>query len=214
MADGRLPLVFPTKLPMPVGTSPFKIKGSVYAGLLSRYEKLVPGGLERVLQEIDDPETREFFSQKFLPNHWYDYLPNLLVDRAAIAASGRPAEEFLNEAATLHVESDLGGIYQALLFFSSPEAAMRRLPLINKQYFNFGHTEVQIVGKGVAETCISGWPDIIAPFYQLTASTFVHRLIELSGGKNPQGKWAEPEIDGEKAGIKTFRLRARTTWDQ
>jgi hypothetical protein len=91
MADGRLPLELPSRLPMPIGTNPFRIKGSVYAGLRSRYAKLMPGGFDRVLESIDDPVTWDFFSQKFMPNNWYDYLAGLLIVRAGVAASGRPA---------------------------------------------------------------------------------------------------------------------------
>ena len=213
-ADGRLPMAFPTRLPVPAGTSPFHIKGSAYKGLRSRQVKPVPGGLERVLEVIDDPVAREFLGQHFMANQWYDYLPVLLLAGAAIAVTGRPAEEYVTEGATLHAENDLRGVYTVLLFFTSPETAMRRMPIVHRQYFDFGSTEVRIVEKGVAETVISGWPAIAAPFFQLYTTEFVHRLLVLSGGKDPQARWAKPEPDGEKAGIPLFRLRVRTTWNR
>jgi hypothetical protein len=214
--EGRLPLVLPATLPMPAGKSPFHIKGSAYSGLRSRQAKLVPGGLEAVLKFIDDPVAREFMKQKFMPSAWYDYLPVLLLARASIAAAGREAEaeEFLTESAILHAEGDLGGVYKLLLFFTAPEAAMRRMPLINKQYFDFGRTEVQIAEKGIADSIISGIPAIAAPFYQLYVGEFVHRLLVLSGGKDPRAKWAVPVPDGEKAGIPLVRLSVRTTWNR
>ncbi len=213
-ADGRLPLVFPTKLPMPAGTSPFHIKGSAYSGLRTRQANLVPGGLKQVLKFIDDPVAREFLSQKFMPSGWYDYLPVLLLVGGAVAATGRSAEDLVTEGAIQHAEQDLSGVYRVLLFFTSPEAAIRRMPVIHQQYFNFGNTDARIVGRGVAESVIFGCPAIVAPFFQLYVGEFVHRLIALAGGKNPRGEWAVPEPDGEKAGIPLVQMRVRTTWSR
>ena len=151
-ADGRLPLVFPPKLPIPAGTSPFHIKGSAYTGLRDRQANLVPGGLKQVLKFIDDPAAREFLSQKFMPSGWYDYLPVLLLVGGAVAATGRSAEDLVTAGAILHAEQDLSGVYRVLLFFTSPEAAIRRMPVIHQQYFDFGNTDARIVGRGVAES--------------------------------------------------------------
>jgi hypothetical protein len=212
--DSRLPLVLPTKLPVPAGKSPFHIKGSAYSGLRTRQVKMVPGGLEAVLKLVEDAETRDFLRQKFMPTEWYDYLPVLVLAGAAVAASGREADDIISEGAIKHAEQDLGGVYRILLFFTTPETAMRRMPVVHKQYFDFGDADVRIVGKGVAESFITGVPAIAAPFYELYVGEFVNRLLVLSGGKNPHAQWAEPEPDGEKAGIQTVEIRVRTTWNR
>jgi hypothetical protein len=213
-SDSRVPLVLPSKLPMPAGKSPFHIKGSAYAGLRTRQVKQVPGGLEQVLKFIEDPVTREFLRQRFLPTEWYDYLPVLILAGAAVAATGRQADDLITEGAVKHAEQDLGGVYRLLLFFTAPETAMRRMPIVYRQYFDFGNSDVRIVGKGVAESVISGVPAIAAPFFELYVGEFVHRLLVLSGGKNPRAQWATPEPDGEKAGIQTVQIQVRTTWSR
>ncbi len=211
--DSQLDTLLPPKLPVPAGTSPFNIKGTAYSDLRFRTDKLVPAGFDRVVELIDDPTTREFFRQKFMPNKWYDYLPGIPFSRAVVAATGRSPYETLKEHAAMHTERDLSGVYVVLLFFTSPETAMRRIPVIHKQYFDFGSTEVRIIDKGIAETHIHGWPAFAAPFNQIYSTEFVHRLVVLSGGKNPRAEWTEPEPDGEKNGIKTVRQHVRTTWD-
>jgi hypothetical protein len=208
----RLPLVLPARLPCPIGKSPFHIKGSAYAGIRSYQVKAVPRGLQGVLDSIEDPELRAFASQRFYANEWYDYLPALLIARAAAASASKPPEVFIGEVAVRHAEGDLRGIYRMLLLFTSPETAMRRMAMVHRQYFDFGRVQVRIVRDGEAESTLSGLPAIAAPFYALYLSEFVHRLLVLAGAKDPVGIWEDPVRDGELEGIPTVTLRARTLW--
>src|SRR5215831_20665518 len=104
----------PPTLPFPAGQGPFRIKGSVYAGVKARYAKQYPGGLDGLAQLIGDPDLETFCKQKFLSSGWYDYLPLLLIARAGTialmnnSADRRSYDEVLRSDAQRHAEDDLG----------------------------------------------------------------------------------------------------------
>jgi len=208
----------PPTLPFPAGQGPFRIKGSVYAGVKARYAKQYPGGLDGLAQLIGDPDLETFCKQKFLSSGWYDYFPMLLLARARglyeVKARGQKAsyDDVVDSSASSHAEADLGGIYKILLKFMSPEAAMGRMPGVHRQYFDFGETTINRIEKGVSDLTISGWPDLAFPFYRSYATAFVHRLIVLSGGISPRAEWDPPIPDGERSGVRLVAARVRTTW--
>lgn len=206
------PLVLPAELPFPAGKSPFRAKGSIYKGTKRSHIANVPGGTRAVAEAIEDPAVRAFYEQDFLANEWYDYLPVLPIGRAIVKVQGGTPEEVLSEAAERHAERDLSGIYKVLLRFTSPEAAMKRMPRVTDQYFEFLRTEVEVPEPGVAISTIHGMPDIVGPFYRIYVGAFVHRLIELAGGRNPVAIWEQPAPAGFKAGIQLVRMRVRTMW--
>jgi hypothetical protein len=214
--ESRIPL--PATLPFPPGESPFHTKGSVWLGARRQAELDFAGGMDGLAATLGDPALAAFCKQRFLSNAWYDYLPILLVVRATALAHMRnqddlrSLEQLLEGSAAQHAERDLGGVYKILLRFTSPEAAMRRLPQVTQQYYDFSASEVTVPEPGVAETLITGWPAIALPMLKIYNAAFMHRLIALSGGRNPAAEWRLPEPDGSKAGVSLIKIRVRTTW--
>ena len=214
-----MPIVLPTRMPFAPGKSPFHVKGSVYQGVRRRTEMEYAGGLDALVKTLGDPELESFCKQKFLPSGWYDYLPLLLIARAATialmhnSADKRAFDEVMRDSANQHAQADLGGIYKLLLRFTSPEVAMRRTPAVHKQYYDFGTCTVDISQKGRAETWIYGWPELALSFFPVYNRAFVDRLIILAGGENPRAEWDAPIPDGATAGVPLVKVRVMTTWD-
>ena len=212
-----MPLLFPTKLPFAPGASPFHIKGSVYVSTLRRTAETAPDGLARAIAALDDPALQAFFRQKFLAGGWYDYLPILMFARITnVLVVGSTKEQALEErlqwTAKLHAEQDVGGLYKFLLRFTSPEAAMQRMPGIYRQYYDFGRVETTILGEGVADSVVHGWPELAARFFQIYNREFNDRVLVLAGARDTKAVYAPFEPDGETAGVPLVRMRIRTTW--
>jgi hypothetical protein len=211
-------IVLPTTLPYPPGNSPFHVKGSVYVGLRRRLDAELPGGLRRIVHRLGDPELEKFCLQAFLSNAWYDYFPLLLIARAATiahmkdTADKRSFEQVIEDDAAKHAESDLGGVYKILLRFTSPESAMRRQSYVLRQYYDFGAIEVQKLEEGLSELYVRGWPTIGLPLLRAYNCAFTHRIVVLSGGRDPHSEWGEVEPDGTMAGVDLGKVFVRTTW--
>ena len=213
-----MPISLPIKIPFAPGKSPFRVKGSVYVGVRKRTEEDFEGGFDALVRGLGDPELTAFCQQKFLPSGWYDYLPLLLIARAVTvalmknSADKRTFDEVMRASAVKHAQQDLGGIYKLLLRFTSPETAMLRLPSVHKQYYDFSYLTVNMLRPNVAETWVYGWPEIALSFFQVYNRAFLDRLIVLAGGQDPIAEWDVPEPDGETAGMKLVKVRARTSW--
>jgi hypothetical protein len=67
MTDGNAQSKFflPKELPAPAGTSPFRMKGSIYKYIVTQQVKRLGVGLDEVLKLVTDPKAREFLSQDF-----------------------------------------------------------------------------------------------------------------------------------------------------
>jgi hypothetical protein len=209
-----------TELPLAPGTSPFRVKGSVYRRVLERLDHDVPGGAAATIELVPGTdEVRAFFRQHFLIGGWYDYLPLVLLAHADIAVNaplmkpGLSEEAILGELARRHAEMDLKGIYKVLLRVTAPRTAIARMAYVHRQYFSFGSLDIQI-SRGRADTEVGGWPAVAAPLFRIYNSAFAQRLLNLSGARRVIGEWQPPKPDGERSGVPLVRIRGSITWSE
>lgn len=196
----------------PPGQSPFHAKGSIWEGIREFVTECVPGGTEAVDGKLD-PETRAFFSQKFVIAGWYDILPVVNVANAVAATLGVPVTESLRRSAVWHAERDLKGIYASVLKFDSPEAVCRRFASIFALHYSFGRA--QIVGEEPRRmvACAYGIPESIAAWWMRASECYVVPVLESAGAKNPRLVWGNVESDGERLGVQLVRCPSSTEWD-
>jgi hypothetical protein len=126
---------------------------------------------------------------------------------------GKDVEEMLRVAARWQAEKDLAGMYRFLLAFTSPEAAVRRMDAVYKQYWSFGRNETLKHARGRVESCVHGMPVIMAKLFGLLALEFVTRVVTLAGGRSVVGRVVGREPDGVHENIALERVYFATTWD-
>jgi hypothetical protein len=198
-------------LPFPVGTSPFRIKGTSYRGHLDYAEAQIPGGQAAIVAQVKDPALRAFLSQPFLASSWYDMLPMLPLGAAAARVVGMPLDEFLRYRSRLQAESDMRGVYKLLLQFVTVEALALRIPRIASTYYDFGSADARVVAPGHVESVRTGVPEFILPWHNPVSETYMERVISLGGGKNPSVKVTDVAREGVAHGVRvatvTFALR-------
>jgi hypothetical protein len=51
------------------------VKGHVYQKMIADAGEALDGGIERLVERIDDERAREFFRQRFFAGSWYDASP-------------------------------------------------------------------------------------------------------------------------------------------
>lgn len=197
-------------LPLPAGSSPFRIKGSIYAGALSRSARELPGGLGRLAVELGDPELRAFFGGIFLASAWYDALPVVPLSATLARVRGRELDDELTREARCRAMEDIRGVYRALLRAPSAEEVAPRLVRGFHRYFSFGHAENEEVRPGRLAVVAHGIPGYLARFYTVSAGEFCRVTLELAGGRDVRLVASEaPAGSGE---LEPVTVRTRVSW--
>jgi hypothetical protein len=207
-----LPLRSADELPFATGSSPFHMKGNAYRNAKLFHERVVPGGIAAVAAALETEALKEFYQQRFLASTWYDALPILIITGTAARLRGQDGALFLSESARQMADSDLGGVYKLLLSIASPETALARMSRVQRQYFDFGDVRLTASGDGFADTYIGGMPALMASYYRVVSTEFVHRLLTLSGARDPAATWTPFEPDGVQADMPLVKTRVHTTW--
>jgi hypothetical protein len=200
-------------LPFPVGTSPFRIKGTAYRGHLEYAESRVPGGQAAIVAQVKDPAIRAFLSQPFLAASWYDSLPMLPLGAAAARLAGMPLDDFLRFRTRLQAESDMRGVYKVLLQVVTVESLALRIPRITATYYDFGSADSRLVAPGHVESVRTGVPEFFLPWNNPVSETYMETVMSLGGAKSPSVRVTKVERDGMAHGVRlaavTFALRWR-----
>jgi hypothetical protein len=210
MTDTRF--LQPEKLPMAPGTSPFRMKGHVYRGVLEHLDTVVPGGTYAVRTELRDSNVRAFFEQSFLPSGWYDILPSLplVVTSARLAAI--PFLQLARQVARAQAARDIHGIYRFVLKLSSPDMVISRMSRATAQYFDFGSTELKTLSQGHAILERTGVPAPLVGFYCGLTEGFVMVALEMTGAKDVKVRPSRPVRDGERSGVETMTIPFDVRW--
>jgi hypothetical protein len=115
------------------------VKGHVYQKMKENVASTLDGGVDRLLERIEQQDIRDFFRQRFLGGSWYDALPMAPLSYAHARLAGEPLHRFTRERGRVIAEHDVPGIYKALLRLFSPSThhqpatARRHLPLQLRQ---------------------------------------------------------------------------------
>ncbi|MGZ3424133.1 MAG: hypothetical protein ACXWUG_07565 [Polyangiales bacterium] len=175
----------PTRsLPVPVGTSGFRVKGHGLRARMDVYDRVVPGGRAAVLAAIEDPTVRAYLSGPILAASWYDLFAHALLDIAAADVRKLPVWESLSNASALQAEADAQGIYRLLLKVVSPHMLVRKLGAISSQYFDHGTVEVERIDDRAARMTRTGIANQLYWWWGGILDGYVRALFQLAGAKN------------------------------
>jgi hypothetical protein len=206
-------LLISDRLPMRVGTSPFRVKGHVYEKMRADFAETAPGGLEGLLARIADDEITAFATQPFMASSWYDALPMMPLSIAHAHALGVPFHHHLRDRGRYVAERDIPGIYRVLLRLSSPELVASRLPRASMQYFNFGQSEATTLRPGLVRIWQAGVPVTLVPLIAATHEGFVSAAMEMAGARRVVVRCVDTLHDGERGGVSTLRVELEIAWE-
>ncbi len=206
------------KLPIPAGESPFHVRGFYYSRLLLRVETL-PGGVERLLQQVRDESVREFMSQPFAWNRWYDALPTMPLYAALARIEGIDFETAVREGtrksahALVPGADSLSSLFRVAQRFARPGLLASRVTQIVLGLVDFARITLDPFELGRGSGTGSGIPLIIAPNVANLVLGWFQGMLEVSGAKSIQARYADVVVDGERGGFPTCSLRFEFTWD-
>jgi hypothetical protein len=167
-------------LPPPVaaGTGPFRLKGSIYQGLVSAARH---GGVEAAWLARLEPGTRAFASQIFLSSGWYDAFPVVPLTEALATEVGISFEQIVRRGAKRRVTEDLETVYRIELKRTSPAEVAPRLARGFERYFAFGRAEMGASSSHAAHAKMFGVPEYVAAWYRLSTATFFEVALAMAG---------------------------------
>jgi hypothetical protein len=162
----------------------YRVKGNVYLGTKSYFERKVPGGLDVLYAAIRDPELLAFIQQKFLTVAWYDVLPSVPLIRAEARALGLSVRAYLEQRAAYQAEHDLSGIYRFFLRVVGTENVAMRLPRVFVQTYDFGTSEVKVLEPGHIEGFIRDFPNVLYEWFSTALPTYATTALRRTGAKD------------------------------
>ena len=202
----------PPKPPFPWGTSPFRVRGSVYQDEIGNLERTTPGGLQPMLRRINEGALADYLSQRFGGAHSYDILPLIYLASHAARARGIGYELQVRESALFHATRALQGFSGVVLRLLSHEAVALWLPRISAWYHDFGGVETRVVSPGVVRGVRWGMPRVYVQSWAITAMVFTEHVLTRAGAKDARVHALGPEPDGTREGHPLYRIPFEVRW--
>jgi tRNA A-37 threonylcarbamoyl transferase component Bud32 len=200
-------------LPRPAGTSPFQIKGLPYRGLSRFIGRVLPGGLDELVDALEEPSLRTFVRQPFLASSRYDVLPIRPLLAVLARLLGRPFIELTRETAAAQARYDARTVFRQMFGGATLDDWHERATRFGAQYYTFGRFEGKREGPGVALTIHEGVPEYLAPWYGPMQAAYAEETIRVLGGKNVKGEALPWHRSGELDGLVLVTTCTRTRWD-
>jgi hypothetical protein len=214
VARAGQPVPIEEGLPAAIGTTSFRVKGHVYQKMKENVASTLDGGVERLLERIEQQDIRDFFQQRFLGGSWYDALPMAPLTYAHARLAGEPLHRFTRERGRITAEQDVPGIYKALLRLFSPATRISRLPRGATFYFSFGKAAAEQLEPTRARTTLSQLPYSLAPMLAGVLEGFIAVALEQSGAKGVQVRTLDVCYDGDVVDdVPTAWVRHESTWN-
>lgn len=210
MADPRQPLV-PPGAKFAFGESPFHVKGVLFLGTQSFFESNFAGGFAAFVAQLDRPELRTFFEQRFLAASWYDAMPVPMLVAEEARAMRMTFDQYLQRRTRWQAKTDLGGVYGWALKLTSPEAVMLRLPRVFAQMFDFAVLGETVVDSGHGKTSFASIPEPLIKWLETAISIYCETALKLAGARKVEVA-TESEITGERAGVRIGTMRFEAAW--
>jgi hypothetical protein len=205
------------KLPLPAGQSPFHVRGFYYARRLMRVETL-PGGIERLRQQLRDESVREFVMQPFAWTRWYDALPTMPIYAALARMEGVDFESAVREGtrksahALVPGADSLSSLFRMAERFTRPGLLASRVTQIVLGLVDFTRITLDPFELGRGSGVGSGIPLIIAPNVGNLVLGWFQGMLEVAGAKDINARYADVVIDGERNGFPTVSMRYEFSW--
>lgn len=201
-----------SKLPVPVGTSPFRVKGSSLLAIQQHAADL-PGGLDAVAALLEDTGLAAYVRQMFLPVAFYDALPILPFAEAIAHVKGATLADSVAGRARVVAERDITVVQKLLFRMVSPETLLvDRLPKVALRYFDFGRTHGRLVGPKRCELTMEALPTFLTPWFASMLQGYVPFAMERAGARHAALRTHDPRPDGSRGGLPTSTLVCAATW--
>jgi hypothetical protein len=188
------------------------VKGNVYLGTQSFFDRKVPGGLATLVRAIPEPELRDFIQQKFLAVSWYDVLPAVPLIRAEARAMGFTVRRYLTIRSTYQAERDLTGVYRFLLKVTSTESVALRLPRLFAQIFDFGTAESTVVAPGHVRAFVRDFPTTLFDWFAVSIEAYATTAMRLTGANDPHAHSRRIDAALAPDGTQLSSLRIDLRW--
>jgi hypothetical protein len=149
---------------------------------LKKRSPAVFAALLEAIKRADLP-LHEFMSQTFLDSVMYDvmWVPALVPIEAKVA--NKSVKAYLVHRTEWQANRDLNGAYKALLRLTSPEMALKAVPNIMVQMFNFGKPETKKILTGYHVVSFKGIPDVLEGWLMNAFRIYGYKVVDMAGGK-------------------------------
>jgi serine/threonine protein kinase len=170
-----------TKLPCPPGSSPFRVKGMAYRGIVQLVERRTPGGFEGLEAHLDDPRIIEFLRQPFLAASWYDILPMVPISAAIAQLLDKPLEILGHEQGSQQARHDVETVYRGLFESTTFENVPAKLARFGRQYYDFGDCVATLVSPGHVELRRRGLPEFVLRWFAPMHAAYAEQILRMKG---------------------------------
>lgn len=175
-----------------------KVKGTAIKSTLNFIlKKYGNEGLNKIREALDENE-REILSPVFIYAKWYPAEVLIKLTQSVVDIFNQGDENIAFEMGKFSAEEGLNIIYKAFYKLGSPQFIMRKAAPIYSTYFSVGKFIVTSSTSASATARLEGFP--CPPYHRLIELRilgWMHRSIELSGGKNINSAITKSVLKGD-----------------
>ncbi len=199
-------------LPCPAGESPFSIKGLPYRGFVHLVNQTLPGGLEELIEALDDESLRDFIRQPFLASSRYDILPLRPLMNTLAELLGKPFDELVFKTAQAQVRYDAKTVFKHVFGGASLDNWHEKASRIGGQYNSFGHSWGERPGPLEVITHHDGVPEYLEPWYVPMQRGYGEATARVLGAATTTSEALRSEPAGFFEGFPTVNTSVRVEW--
>jgi serine/threonine-protein kinase len=171
-----------TTLPVPAGTSKFRIKGTLYRGFQQGVEKRVAGGIEAFCAAIQDEQLRAFARQSFLASSFYDVLPMFPLMLRLAEAISMPFERVVIEAGAAQARLDASGVYKTMMTqTSTAEELPSKVARWAQRHYDYGESVLAESKPGRLVLRRIGQPTFVLPWLMGSQAAYLEQIARMMG---------------------------------
>lgn len=200
--------------PYPPGKSTYCAKGLGYRSFFEDCDRVVPGGRQAVIDAIQQPELKAFFSQEFLAGSWFDIFPLPLGREIAARLAGVPMPQLAREAMAFTIRRDAATVYKSALSRREPEAILEGLDIVARQYLNFSPlVRPAMTDARTRVVYRDHFPKVLVPWCEGFSHGYTVAALKIANVPNPRVRFStEPERPASD-GLELVQVRVETSWD-
>ncbi len=179
------------------------VKGSIFVDLVKIIKSDKSGVYDTYLTNRD----RDIIDHKIFPSSWYPFETYKRCLNAIFEVIAKKDPEAAKEWGRVTCKKVMTGVYTTVMKGCDPLTYLQKCETINKQFYDFGKTEITIEGKNQAIYKLSGFGADFIVFYYVSEG-WVESGIELCGGKNIKSELVTKSWEGQPF------TSIRFTWTQ
>ncbi len=199
-------------LPCPAGASPFTIKGLPYRGFVYFASQVLPGGLDDLVDALDDVSLRDFLAQPFLASSRYDVLPIRPLTAQVAQLLGKAFDDLVSSGSAAQVRYDARTVFKNLFGGATLDNWHERALRHSAQYYGFGQYTSEREADGAVVLRHIGVPEYLAPWFAPMQRGYSSETVRLLGAAKVEAETL-PWVPGQDAhGFPTGTMGTRVTW--